>query len=291
MKKIVAVALISLFTVACSKNNKIDQIKFESLYRAIKTLDTSATVGVNLIKFRELIQQTATELSIAKDKAIDQKEKDLVALYENALAPYIDSLALWNAQLESKDTLSGGLICSSEVFGIAEKYQLKCLVWENVSVIPKQSLQYLWAMGSEKIKLANSVYLGSNYANKEKDIASIRDSMYSSLTQDIEIYNGTKSAQVLKREMKAAAAQKAVEKEKAATQKEEEQIKKIWDELIMLSHKALPGDTVVCINPDSTLYHRKNCPLLRKSAICIKQIDLPSRYEVCTTCLPKGQSK
>ena len=57
---------------------KINQQSFEGTNRAAKAIESSIAVGVNYIKFQELLQNLATEISIATDKIKSPEEKQLL---------------------------------------------------------------------------------------------------------------------------------------------------------------------------------------------------------------------
>jgi hypothetical protein len=76
------------------------QSKFEPTYRAGKTLQIAIDNGVAYAKFNELLQAFATEISIAQDKSTTDAEKAVVLLFDDSLAGYKDSKALWDCQLQ-----------------------------------------------------------------------------------------------------------------------------------------------------------------------------------------------
>ena len=103
------VAILALTTVlgACKKepvmalvkHPAIDQQKVESLYRSAKAIQASLSVGLTNSRFQELRQAFATEIAIAKDKAKDDRERELVAAYAEALSTLQDSDVLWRKQI------------------------------------------------------------------------------------------------------------------------------------------------------------------------------------------------
>jgi hypothetical protein len=103
MKKMVFVLCAGLLSLQCSssKIEKIDQQKFESVYRSGKGIESAVGVGVNLLKYRELVQSFATEVSIASDRAATDKEKELVGAYAGALLAYKDAGAIWGKKLNT----------------------------------------------------------------------------------------------------------------------------------------------------------------------------------------------
>jgi hypothetical protein len=164
----------------------------EPLYRSMKAVEVSTTVGVTLMQLREFIQKAAVEISIAKDNAATKKERDIVRLYESAIAPYLDSLELLNARMKlmSED----GIPCSGDTLGIADKYSLPCLSWKGTTMIPYESPQYLWRVGSGKIAHANSIYFGKASKDNKINLDALMDSIYRPLNEKILAYKIRKEA-------------------------------------------------------------------------------------------------
>ena len=66
----------------------ITQATFEPVYRASKALQGATGPGVSYAKFDELLQALSTEIAIAKDHQMNDLDRKLIALYEEALAAY-----------------------------------------------------------------------------------------------------------------------------------------------------------------------------------------------------------
>jgi hypothetical protein len=97
MKEIlVVIACVGLF-LSCSP--KIDKTKFDSLYHAAKAIEASTSVGVNYSDFGRLLKAFATELSIANDKAITKKEKELINAFNDAFRMYKNSFYQWDKKI------------------------------------------------------------------------------------------------------------------------------------------------------------------------------------------------
>lgn len=73
----------------------IDQVKFEPLYRSGKAIEGALGTGVSLMKFGELLQNMATEIGIAKDKATRPDEIAMVSQFGQALAMFVSSRQTW----------------------------------------------------------------------------------------------------------------------------------------------------------------------------------------------------
>jgi hypothetical protein len=177
MKIIPIILAQAIFFCSCSQKPIIDKIKFEPLYRSAKSIEVATSTGVSLIKFREMIQQTAVELSISKDEAVSPSEKLLIEAYANAFDVYSDSLKLWEAKISKENWFTDGIFCIGDVPEVAVKYEMKCLDFDRNLFIPNESIQYLWAIGSSRIAQAGAIYLGSQ-PEKQKDLSALKESIY-----------------------------------------------------------------------------------------------------------------
>lgn len=77
--------------------DKIDKQKFEKVYRAAKTLTATIEGGVSYLKLQELNQDFLTEISIAEDSVITEKEKEVIELYKTAYRTYKICEIVWQA--------------------------------------------------------------------------------------------------------------------------------------------------------------------------------------------------
>lgn len=72
---------------------------FEPVYRIATELKAGQEVGINREKFGALLQQFATELAIAQDKAKTVAEQDVCDGYSEVLDTYKDAGAVWDVQI------------------------------------------------------------------------------------------------------------------------------------------------------------------------------------------------
>ncbi len=167
----ISLFLLVLISAACSTPDKgvvpeFDQAKFEPLYRAGKSIQAATSIGTNYQRMGELLQNFATEVLIAKDKTKSDKERLLVARYEEAQQIYQDSLTLWKVQIDSSqyEWLKGYLYCSGEVAVIADRYKLQkeekdlAGVGKKLSMIHSTSIQVLWQQSELKLQEGNKIY-------------------------------------------------------------------------------------------------------------------------------------
>ncbi|MGI8785170.1 MAG: hypothetical protein ACR2L2_16150 [Acidobacteriota bacterium] len=101
-KAVVETAAAAEREATAAKKAAFDKTKFEGVYRAAKAVEGASNSGVNCLKFSELLQSLATELSILSDKISTEQEKELAALYVAVSATYQDSSMLWKAKLDTK---------------------------------------------------------------------------------------------------------------------------------------------------------------------------------------------
>jgi hypothetical protein len=224
MKNLCAVfLLIVLFGLACSKSKEpskavIDQTKFEPLYRAAKAIDASLSVSITLPDYRKGIQAMATEVSIAKDKAVAPEEQKLVELYSDTLSVYQDGLEIWDKKLElqAKYEFSKAIPCATEqITQIANRYNLNCIEWPGSSgivVIPNDTLQYLWAVAGTRLRKANASYLSDAKFEDTADLTALKNALYEPVTREIEQVKEKKIKEI---EQKQKEAQEFKEFEKA----------------------------------------------------------------------------
>ena len=167
---------------------------FKGLYRVTKEIEASQDTGLTPADFRKLLQQYATELSVAKDSAKTDKEKKILAFHGEALEIYKDSAALWDAEISVRDArifMDGGdldnlgkQIAHSLAFErlltfnrlpiqdyftkkknglaiFAERYNLPVKEQNGWSYIQQDSFHSLWLRARQKVADANSLLKGS----------------------------------------------------------------------------------------------------------------------------------
>lgn len=114
-----------------------------------------------------MLQAFTTELSIAKDKAASDVEKELVEAYSSARAVYADSYQLWKDRLEFERLIGGQAPCGGKCEEqYITKYEITDLPlhqeggareahFHSGDVVPK-----LWAVATSRLSHANKLYLG-----------------------------------------------------------------------------------------------------------------------------------
>jgi hypothetical protein len=164
---------------------KVRQEIFELVYRSATELKVGQEVGMNREKFKTLLQQFATELTIAKDKTESPEEQLICTGYSDVLAIYKDAGKVWdvkisvpslnyNAEARMKILVTAGNIAGMnkgyeyqnanidgiplDVFpegktgldDIAARYAIPIKEDKGWKTIPNGSVQLLWAKAKEK---------------------------------------------------------------------------------------------------------------------------------------------
>ena len=179
MKRIMAVAFLALLA-ACRQSPapatltpQIEPGKFDALYRSMKSIEASTTIGVTYLKFGELLQTAATEVSIARDRAKSDVEKGIVEKFFNVLSEYQDSGIVWRAKNESTGHLTTDILIGllkqeptqqmRTFTALATKYSLPMtdgktgvLVYRT---IPSDSPQRIWSVASTDLAGVVVLYL------------------------------------------------------------------------------------------------------------------------------------
>ena len=75
--------------------------KFEGLYKAGRAIGAATDVGVNILRYRELLGTLATEFEIADDSIKDRVDRDVLAGYGRALEKYKAAGEAWQQKIKS----------------------------------------------------------------------------------------------------------------------------------------------------------------------------------------------
>lgn len=153
----------------------VTQRNFEPVYRSAKGIQGATASGVTYLKFVELMQGLATEIGIAKDHTLNEADKKLLALYEEAFSHYQLSAALWKMKIEANDTMwrgeipfdfAGGKGADSDAVKAIGLYHLPIAdrtteyTGKKYRTIPGDSVQRAWAAADAVLKKATDLYYG-----------------------------------------------------------------------------------------------------------------------------------
>lgn len=141
------------------ETDKIDTTKFDGLNRAAKKIEASTSVGVSYQQMGELLQNLATELSVAKDKISSNKEKTIFGQYSDILDAYKDSHLLWKYKIEDH---AGGKVWAMDniikvdeyrldLIPIISKYNISERKISNFSTISADSIKDIWRKAHEDL--------------------------------------------------------------------------------------------------------------------------------------------
>lgn len=150
-------------------NQGIDVTKFDPLVRAASKVKASTGVGLTFVQFGQYLQEYAMEVMIIKGKVGNDKEREILDLFSNALEIYNNSKAIWNAK--NNDPLRAKLAeygdstpnieITAELSLIVQKYNLA--VKEHLAgtsdaykTISETSIQELWGTAGRLIDTAIS---------------------------------------------------------------------------------------------------------------------------------------
>jgi hypothetical protein len=119
----IAVTVLALAATGASAQ---EQTKFEPLYRAAKKIQSADRESLNLLRFRQLVDDLSAEVSVAKDRASSAAEKDTVAAFEVARGDYGDFKALWEMELRFQGIVgtSSPIPCVPDCVAIADRHGL-----------------------------------------------------------------------------------------------------------------------------------------------------------------------
>lgn len=151
----------------------ITKATFEPVYRAGKTIQGSTGTGVTYQKFMELMQSLSTEIGIAKDHPLNDADKKLLALYEEALHHYAVSASLWKMKIDASDDMWHGEIpvsfskaTDTNILTVIAAYHLPLTdrkvpyTGAKYKAIPGDSVQRVWQHADVALNKATDLYYG-----------------------------------------------------------------------------------------------------------------------------------
>lgn len=152
-------AIIVMLSVLGACSAKVDQAKFEPLYRVGKRASGSVSAGVNLLQYREILQTLTSEISIARDKAGNDAEKAMVAKYESALKGYADAGMIWGAKIEHGSTMRPS--DSPELKRVTDDYPIEVSMAGGPSFDADAAIHVIWRAAAARIDAAEKIYLNA----------------------------------------------------------------------------------------------------------------------------------
>lgn len=166
MKRLAACAFFILVTTSCLKK---EPDKFYNAYRSGKAVTAAISIGVNYLKFGELLIDLAKEVSIASDgvDASNKRDTEILKHYQEAVSIYHDSHKIWELKLDTSgpDELKGRVFVSKEVDTMVKKYglpleqvdlQYSSSSW-SVLKDSEAAIQIMWEKAGEELKQAYAV--------------------------------------------------------------------------------------------------------------------------------------
>jgi hypothetical protein len=151
---------------------------FEPVYRASKALQGATTSGVTFVRFGELMQTFSTEIGIAKDHPLNDADKKLLPLYEQAFIDYQFSAALWHLKIECMVKFQGtcepvlwvvGMPAVNDTLKLAETYDLPITertsgIGMKYKSVPESSIQTVWTHADKTLGEATTMFYGNQPA-------------------------------------------------------------------------------------------------------------------------------
>jgi membrane-bound lytic murein transglycosylase B len=137
-----------LLCAACSP----DRTKLEPVYRAAKTIEGTAGVGITAARLAELVQQLNTEIGIARDKRLTPTETQAIEAYADGVAICQDALVLLVENARNRYASNVGMIQKiQQAYGLPLEY--------TGTVDTQTSTQTLLATAEARFKAGHEVYL------------------------------------------------------------------------------------------------------------------------------------
>lgn len=186
MMKRVIVGTLLLAQLACSKKEPpaavatppppptVTTATFDPVYRAAKTIQGAIVSGVTYQKFGELMQSLSTEIEIAKDHKLNDADKKLLGLYQEAFAHYQVSLGLWTEKNNASEKWWKGeipvwfekhpnplLLAMAERYGIPVSDRTMEYGLGKYKSIPGDSVQRVWAEADKTLLGATALFYGN----------------------------------------------------------------------------------------------------------------------------------
>jgi hypothetical protein len=138
---------------ACRGSAQADDLA--PLYRAAKTLQVSADVGVSYQTYGDLVRALAVETELAHKT----HPSPTVDAFDHALEAYRDALAAWDVKIKHSD---GAVFNDPPLIDLAKKYNVPSvrIVGATSYYSPDAVVQAAWRKASTAVGAAEAAYLG-----------------------------------------------------------------------------------------------------------------------------------
>lgn len=160
MRRVLALVLF----LACAGCG-IDRAAYEPLYRAGKDIAGAREVGVALIRYRELLQNLATEIKVAEDKATSEQERAFVSAYKDALTAFRDAETMWRAKIDLAAVSRGEPVRiilkgpPENFFGpLVDKYKLRLFVDIDNTIAADEMQEAMWEAAEKSLAAGEAIY-------------------------------------------------------------------------------------------------------------------------------------
>lgn len=134
----------------------------DAMRREGQAVMSSTDVGISLVQYQAALQRLATEIDLAKGKAVTDTAKSEVAAYESALEAFSDAAKFWAAWIsfyarrDNGVSYGGGLpLRMTNMEWVASKYGLSTVAADLLGFhrgLPKSTVQELWRVAKGRIE-------------------------------------------------------------------------------------------------------------------------------------------
>ena len=162
IKSILMLAALSLVSLACVSEEKIDKARFAELDRIAGEMKTALAGDSSCDVPEAQEQRLAAAIAAVKDKAASRKEHDLVNAYEHLLAIYRDGLLLCRSRSQLTHFglfPKGRIYISQELDSLVERYHLTVekhvykATGQEMKSVDSSSIQIIWESALEQIRV------------------------------------------------------------------------------------------------------------------------------------------
>jgi hypothetical protein len=160
---------------------RVTTATFEPVYRAAKAVQGATESGVTLIKYGELLQAFSTEISIAKDHDLNEQDKKLLAIYEEAFGHYQVSASLWRMKINASDDLWKGeipvffndkpnetMVNALRAYDIPVEDREMSLTHARYRAAPGDAPQRVWSRAAASVEQASALFYGKAAAQPDR---------------------------------------------------------------------------------------------------------------------------
>lgn len=102
-KVLISIGLLIVFaiiTIFLIQSKMIDNEKFDSAYRSIKSIQSGTNMGLNINEFESILKTLNKDIFLLRDLKLNKKERELLINYSEVFEIYMDSMILWKNKIK-----------------------------------------------------------------------------------------------------------------------------------------------------------------------------------------------